>query len=237
MARFNEQMWPFFQLMQELEGVQLAPHLLEPTPAINLNKSRMDVNGSINLPTSSASGSNTGHRKNEYEIYKQGFTINIEGEGDAAADGTSTIKETPVWMQTSTLSPQHSTIFFEATEDQEGSKSEGFSGFSPKHQDIVNTLLVHESKTNAAQSSTTPTTVEVKSESVASAEGEEEEDEFEEVEDGDDQQTMTVTVQGKVHLLSDVYENPELLGQMTEMEKQNYIKLSQIAFQNMYGDD
>jgi len=220
----------------------LAAHLLEPTPALNLtNKSRMEMNGSSTGQSSSASGSTGGHRKNEYEIYKQGFTVNIEGDGDAAASSSSVNKETPIWMQASTLSPQHiagaGSIFFEPTDDLDGPKPETFSGFSPKHQDIVNTLLVHETKQIQANLAPAPTTIEVKTDQVDGGDEQEDEDEeFEEVED-EDQEVVSITVQGKVHFLSDVYEDPELLGQMTETEKQNYIKLSQIAFQNMYGDD
>jgi len=241
LAQYNEQMWPYFQLLQELDGCQLAPHLLEPTPKLRPAEGDADAAGSTSDGRREMGGRGGDSKRPDFELYKQGFTVNIEGADDASSTnaGPSGPKEVPIWMRASTVTQQVDTV----PEDHVATSTLGVPavvgfGDSPPHSttthhhhDIAQALLVHESKSepfmgNIAGQETT-NALPIVAEAVSSGE----ESEFEEVEE----EELFVTVQGKQVSFSELTENPHLISQMTPEEKQHYIKISQQAYDSLNG--
>lgn len=231
-------MEPFFQLLQELDGYQLAPHLLEPTP--KLRSAENDADTAAAAADGRPMAGRGDSKRPDFELYKQGVTVSIEGAEDggatAAAAGASGPKEVPIWMRASTVTQQGPTETI--PEDHVapftlgaapivsfGESPPHTSAAQPHHHDIVQTLLVHETKSEP------PSTVfPVKMEDQAKAEAvssDGEESEFEEVEE----EELFVTVQGQQVSFTELNENPHLISQMTPEEKQHYIRISQQAFE------
>ncbi|VDP01428.1 unnamed protein product [Soboliphyme baturini] len=219
LAKFNEQMWPLFQILQELEGVELAPHLLEPAPSRVSKSSQSEETGEKNAG-GNFMGANFSMKKEVEMQPRQNFVINVEKADGHLTRNIQKQKELPVWMQASTVTNTGSSMLpvSEASAHAIPSFTIVDASVSPKH-DIVETLLVNEMK---------PTSSLTVGAEVASDES----DEFEEVEE----QELKVTVQGRQVALSELTEDPSLISAMTPAEKQHYIKISQQAFESLYGD-
>uniref|UniRef100_A0A915J5X0 Transcription factor TFIIE alpha subunit C-terminal domain-containing protein n=1 Tax=Romanomermis culicivorax TaxID=13658 RepID=A0A915J5X0_ROMCU len=247
LARFNEQMMPFFQLMQELDGIQLALNLLEPRPAVIVHKNKSNVdNTSISQGALGVDSVGSGHQqksnKNEVELYKTGFTVNIEHNEAAEAAriaAASSAKQVPIWIQSSTI-PTTSTVGLLHGQDETGNPivnefADDIQGHAARKVDIASALLRHETK---PAESLTPSHVTYEEKNVKNEDEDFEEvnDETNDEEEEEDENNLEVKVKGKSYALADVMENPDLIEQMSHDEKDHYVKVSQAAYEKMYGE-
>ncbi|CAD6196728.1 unnamed protein product [Caenorhabditis auriculariae] len=101
-ARFNEQMTPLFARIQELNGVQLAPHLLEPDinkfleeDVKNQQQQQMDF-------TSAAPRAQLGGSAHSFAAtinYAHGDQITVDLNADINKKQVEEAKEVPLWLQ------------------------------------------------------------------------------------------------------------------------------------------
>lgn len=98
LARFNEQLQPLYDLLREVEGIKLAPEVLEPEPV------DIDFIRGILKPHEHGAGevwSGEATRSSGFAVEETRVDITI-GDTDAA-DSAAPQKERPVWMTTSTV--------------------------------------------------------------------------------------------------------------------------------------
>ncbi|XP_062584102.1 general transcription factor IIE subunit 1-like [Saccostrea cucullata] len=231
LAKFNEQIQPVFDLLQKCDDIKLAPELLEPEPT-DLNRVH---NRSHSSKTSNADRNVWSGDKNRSTNYNLGsdatVTISMGGEGETKK--SEAVKEVPIWMSQSTV---------------EGGQDESRSSFineesKPAHLEAANrsavnseieTLLyIHEKKGGAPGGS-----LPGQRNDSSSSDSEEETPKIsapshntvEEME-SEEEDTM-VTVAGRKVPLHEVTD--EMVAKMTPEEKEDYIRLGQELYQNMY---
>lgn len=98
LARFNEQLQPLYDLLREVEGITLAPEVLEPEPV------DIDLIRGIIKPNEHGAGevwSGEATRSSGFAVEETRVDITI-GDADPA-DSAAPQKERPVWMTTSTV--------------------------------------------------------------------------------------------------------------------------------------
>ncbi|KAG7299410.1 hypothetical protein JYU34_016362 [Plutella xylostella] len=101
MAKFNEQLEPLYILLREVEGIKLAPEILEPEPVdINTIRGLTSKTMAARPPGMEWSGEAT--RSQGLAVEETRVDISI-GEEDAGADASKLRKERPVWMVESTI--------------------------------------------------------------------------------------------------------------------------------------
>lgn len=234
LAKFNEELAPLFGILQQLDGTQLAPHLLEPPlPLPKVAETESAANGAGATRKAFALGgiSHGGSNYPTFDMYtQQGFTVNIEGDATASTSETA-VKEVPTWLQDTAHVDQVPTVA--ETEQASIVVAAHLGGLSspptasraiaesPRatERDLVASLLRHEVEAHKSPTAARPS-------EPSRAEAEEQESEssgdesFEDVED-------EVTVQGRKYLLAQVNNDPQLVSQMTEAERAHYIKIVQ----------
>ncbi|KAL1245537.1 General transcription factor IIE subunit [Trichinella spiralis] len=135
LAKFNEQLWPVFEILRSLQGVQLARHLLEPEPPSKLRQARENSSKRVDL-TARQRGFEIGSSSTE--------TANTLIITDSKAGSKVVQKEIPAWLQNSTIRGSAAGL---------PDISAGQQNVSVQHvdrgDDIVKKLLVHENKTDA----------------------------------------------------------------------------------------
>ena len=93
LARFNEQLQPLYDLLREVEGIKLAPEILEPGPV------DIDTIRGIIKPNVVWSGDAT--RNQGFAVEETRVDVNIGG--DEVNDVVAERKPRPVWMTESTI--------------------------------------------------------------------------------------------------------------------------------------
>ncbi|XP_073951881.1 general transcription factor IIE subunit 1-like [Choristoneura fumiferana] len=145
LAKYNEQLEPLYILLREVEGIKLAPEILEPEPVdINTIRGLNTKQNAQRPPGEQWSGEATRSQGLAVEETRVDITI---GEGDAAATGQAR-KERPVWMVESTIVTNeqsdsvHSTeaALEKAASNATTTKTTG----KEKNDDIMSVLLAHE---------------------------------------------------------------------------------------------
>ena len=161
LARFNEQLQPLYDLLREVEGIKLAPEVLEPEPV------DIDFIRGILKPNDSGqpevwSGEAT--RSSGFAVEETRVDITI-GDSDMT-DNIAPKKERPVWMTTSTVisnEPDESNDAESLLEKvaQTSSQSNPWSssgksstttsrGKKDSDENIMSVLLAHEKQTTKA---------------------------------------------------------------------------------------
>ncbi|XP_043263453.1 general transcription factor IIE subunit 1 [Colletes gigas] len=241
LAKFNEQLEPLYILLREVEGIKLAPEILEPEPVdINTIKG-IDTRkpSSLRAPGEQWSGEATRSAGFMVEDTRVDVTIGDESADDNAANRR---KERPIWMMESTVINSDSQPDGVNTQenilDKAAATATNTTMTNNKQgEDIMSVLLAHEKKggTNAAAA--------IKSvlpqESSDSSDNEEvaemqaiDTGDVETMDSEDDDLVPTVTVAGKTVAIADV--NDTLIAEMTPIEKEAYIQAYQEYYSHMY---
>lgn len=233
LAQFNQQMQGLFGLLQELDGVQLAPHLLEPPPPAT-NAAAAAAAAAVGGAAGKAGGAGTqgfagnlGGRRPNFELYQgQDLQVNI---GDGAGSAQPAAKETPAWLLNTPAAPA-------ATGAETGEAGATASAapapiaasvqlLSPTRESVDDavaaTLRAHEALGS-------PTLKSPPHKRPHEEEEEDDDDELEEVEEDDEE----VLVAGERMKLSQVMSQPRLIDSMSKEEKEAYIAASQRVFEN-----
>lgn len=98
LARFNEQLQPLYDLLREVEGIKLAPEVLEPEP-VDIDYIRGITKPNEHGASEVWSGEAT--RSSGFAVEETRVDITI-GDADPTLS-TAPQKERPVWMTTSTV--------------------------------------------------------------------------------------------------------------------------------------
>ncbi|KOC70717.1 General transcription factor IIE subunit 1 [Habropoda laboriosa] len=241
LAKFNEQLEPLYILLREVEGIKLAPEILEPEPVdINTIKG-IDTRkpSSLRAPGEQWSGEATRSSGFMVEDTRVDVTIGDDSVDDNAANRR---KERPIWMMESTVINSDSQPDGVNTQenilDKAAATATNITSTNNKQgEDIMSVLLAHEKKggTNSAAA--------IKSvlpqESSDSSDNEEvaemqtiDTGEVETMDSEDEDLVPTVTVAGKTVAIADV--NDALISEMTPVEKEAYIQAYQEYYSHMY---
>ncbi|XP_063297968.1 general transcription factor IIE subunit 1 [Pelobates fuscus] len=259
-ARFNDQIEPIYALLRETEDINLAYEILEPEPteipSLRQSKERAAAANAAALGPQREAWTTKGP---SYEnLYTQDVVISMEEQEDiqrAATEGKP-VKERPIWLRESTVQGAFSdaadlkdgTMDSDAFKDQEEGRA-----MADENEEVMQALLIHEKKSAAAAlgggsapstnagagSDSDSDTSESDQDSPASRhplipssrmyEEDDDDDEFEEV-----TSDLTVTVGGRPFLYSEVSQRPELVAQMTPLEKEAYIEMGKKMFEDLY---
>lgn len=232
LARFNEQMQPLYELLQQVEDIKLAPELLEPEPTDidtirGLNK--QDKDGGIQ-------GNWSGEQSRSHGFLAEETRVDVSIGDNDDLNKEAVKKDRPVWMTESTVFTN------EADEDEldqaaktaNAAANTGSKGNKKDNVDIMSVLLAHEKnqKKNPMGNSE-------KNDSSDSESDDQNPDdiEIEQVadineSDDDDPDAPTVMVGGEMYPIDEIDDN--LIKQMTPQEKEIYIQVYQEHFTNMY---
>ncbi|KAK7477625.1 hypothetical protein BaRGS_00031103 [Batillaria attramentaria] len=229
LARFNEQIQPIYDLLQDCEEIKLAPALLEPEPTDIKKLTRPGGAPAKPKDADSMVWSGTASRDVGFGYTESSVTITV-GEDEAAGPEK---KEVPIWMQKSTVEgvPILDSGDGLTNAARDASSARPLAGAGPHSEDIMQTLLVHEPKAGSSrlpdQESSDESDEDV-SLMVPGAGGDVEEMESDEEEDA----VPTVTIGGKRVPFHDV--SDDMVSQMTPTEKEEYIRVGQELYENMY---
>ncbi|XP_058985462.1 general transcription factor IIE subunit 1 [Musca domestica] len=128
LARFNEQLQPLYDLLREVEGIKLAPEILEPEPV------DIDTIRGINKPSAvrgeGQQWSGEATRNQGFAVEETRVDINIGG--DDVPDTVAERKARPIWMTESTVITEDNTDNTDAilNEAAQNSQQPGLSAWS-----------------------------------------------------------------------------------------------------------
>ncbi|XP_063532134.1 general transcription factor IIE subunit 1 [Cydia strobilella] len=140
LAKYNEQLEPLYQLLRAVEGIKLAPEILEPEP-VDINTIRgLNTKQSLLRPGNEQwSGEAT--RSGGLAVEETRVDVTI-GEAARAAPAR---KERPVWMVESTVGGEQSeAAAAEAALEKAASSAAAAKASSKGADDIMSVLLQHE---------------------------------------------------------------------------------------------
>ncbi|XP_014251143.1 general transcription factor IIE subunit 1 [Cimex lectularius] len=227
LARFNSQLEPLYDILRQVEGIRLAPEVLEPEP--------VDINTIRGLDTKKTQGgmwSGEATRSQGFVVEETRVDVTI-GESEVQGSGNAR-KEQPIWMVESTVVTQDDP----QTEALVGASAEVEKAVSnPKNSDdIMSVLLAHEKKGDGAMTaaavkaampdnSDSSDDEQSKADSIAPAD-------IEIVDSDDDDLIPVVHVGDKSVPITDV--DDALIAEMTPQEKLTYIGIYQDYFSHIY---
>ncbi|EDV39376.1 uncharacterized protein Dana_GF25281 [Drosophila ananassae] len=238
LAHFNEQLQPLYDLLREVEGIKLAPEVLEPEP-VDIDTIRgLTKPNSMRPDSMQWSGEATRNQGFAVEETRVDVTIG----GDDAADNVVERKSRPIWMTESTVITDT-----DATDGgtQDTAQSSGSGHRNRKeNEDIMSVLLQHEKQPGQKESHMKG--MRVGSSNANSSDSSDDEkdidnakipdvdfDNYINSESGeDDDDVPTVLVAGRPHPLDQLDDN--LIAQMTPQEKENYIHVYQQHYSHIY---
>uniref|UniRef100_A0A182NK98 General transcription factor IIE subunit 1 n=1 Tax=Anopheles dirus TaxID=7168 RepID=A0A182NK98_9DIPT len=254
LAKFNEQLQPLYDLLRQVEGIKLAPEILEPEP-VDIDTIRGIAKPSTKAPTEQWSGEAT--RSSGFAVEETRVDITI-GDNDTLDTATQR-KDRPVWMTESTVisndmddnsvdailekaafsSSQASAL---GSAGGMGSNSTTTNVMSTRGRkdadDIMSVLLQHEkqSASNAANEAVRALGQNNDNSSDTSDDDRDIENaeipSVEIMDSASDDDMPTVTVAGKPYPLDEI--NDTLIADMTPQEKETYIQVYQDHFSHIY---
>lgn len=233
LAKFNEQLEPLFILLRQVEGIKLAPELLEPEPVDistirGIEKKPMHSLRPANEQWSGDLTRNQGFRPEETRV---DVTI-----GEDTAQNTVARKERPIWMAQSTIMNQDALDNKTDLQLNETSTVEISEKTSKAGEDIMSVLLQHEVRDSSANAAAKSIPGHENNSDSSDEELKQFEKEYsEEVEaisTDDDDSVPTVLVGGKSVPVTSV--NDTLIAQMTPSEKEAYIQTYQEYYSSLY---
>ncbi|XP_074722434.1 general transcription factor IIE subunit 1-like [Strix uralensis] len=242
LAKFNEQMEPIFVLLRETEDTVLPYDLLEPEPTEipELSESFDQKVGSSVLESRSRPEKWTDRSTSFGNMYTQNLVIDMQDSQTKQKTREKATKKQPIWMSQSTVegaTATNNSIGLNASEESvKGTNTDN---------DIIKTLLIHESK--SLSSTDQASLVKSKLPESGSDTSESEEDakrsgkagmkvagsNFKQEEEQETQGPILI-VAGQPHSYDEVSENPELVSLMTNEEREAYIKVGQEIFQSVF---
>ncbi|KAK3098814.1 hypothetical protein FSP39_023331 [Pinctada imbricata] len=228
LAKFNEKMQPIYDLLKECDDIKLAPELMEPEPTDIRHTSRSHSNKTSNAEREEAWSKKRGA---EYNMKDTSITISMDTEDTNKAED---VKEQPIWMLESTVDGAvDDSRMSGLSESTTTSKAETFS--KADVNEISTLLYIHEKKGSGAGA------IPGQNEEESSSDSEDETSrksatlgrDVEEMESEDEEDAVPmVTVNGKKLSYHDV--TSDMVSQMTPREKDEYIRIGQEMYQNMY---
>lgn len=155
LAKFNEQLQPLYDLLMEVEGIKLAPEVLEPEP-VDIDFIRGIIKPNDSGASEVWSGEAT--RSSGFAVEETRVDITI-GDADPT-ENAAPKKERPVWMTTSTVisseggDTNDAELLLEKVA-QTSSQSNPWSKQTSKNkkeseENIMSVLLAHEKQTTKA---------------------------------------------------------------------------------------
>ncbi|KAL7734869.1 hypothetical protein ACLKA6_011146 [Drosophila palustris] len=242
LAHFNEQLQPLYDLLREVEGIKLAPEVLEPEP-VDIDTIRGITKPNALRPDSMQwSGEATRNQGFAVEETRVDVTIGGDDSGEAVVER----KSRPIWMTESTVITDADASDASNSLSEAAQPSTTSSGHRSKkeNEDIMSVLLQHEkqpgqkeahlkglrkgsSNANSSDSSDDENDIDntkipnVNFDNYINSESEEEDDDV-----------PTVLVAGRPHPLDQL--DDKLIAQMTPQEKENYIHVYQQHYSHIY---
>ncbi|XP_018325740.1 general transcription factor IIE subunit 1 [Agrilus planipennis] len=229
LAKFNEQLEPLFILLRAVEGIKLAPEILEPEPVDISTIRGLDAKKSNN-PLEQWSGEAT--RNAGFAVEETRVDVTIGGD-NSINTALNNRKEAPIWMMESTvMSNTDSQVDIKAAESIIEAAENANSGKAA--DDIMSVLLAHEKKTSTSAAN-----------NLKSLHGDSDssEDEMTEVKDDvgevetmdseeeEDSNVPSVIVGSKTYNITDI--NDEIIAEMTQSEKEIYVQVFQEYYSHM----
>ncbi|GCB62867.1 hypothetical protein scyTo_0004320 [Scyliorhinus torazame] len=236
LATFNEQIEPIYALLHETEDIALSHELLEPQPteipelALSQNQKIQNLKNNAHLERWS--------NKVCSDLYEQNIVVNVQESDVKTKKPVKPIKSQPIWMTTSTVDGAALDIVENAAEPAATETHDPSTNRNSKtsNYEVIKTLMIHEKKTLTGATVTSNA-----NRSDADSETSESEDESKSArpllnlqEEAFEREKPMVKVAGKLHLFSDISQNPELVALMTEQERESYISTCQEMFHLMY---
>ncbi|XP_044727120.1 general transcription factor IIE subunit 1 isoform X1 [Chrysoperla carnea] len=251
LAKFNEQLEPLYILLKEVEGIKLAPEVLEPEPVdINTIRGLDNKKNSLLRPPGEAwSGEAT--RSQGFAVEETRVDVTI-GDDNITQNNETQRKERPIWMVESTVitndssqidlnSGQNNSDAILESAAQSATGAIGSSTSSGKTDDIMSVLLAHEKKganvNNAVKGlpgEESDSSDDDMNEVGRSLQNIVDDDigEIENMDSDEDDNTPTVTVGSRTIPITEV--NDALISEMTPTEKEVYIQVYQEYYSHMY---
>ncbi|KAF5287735.1 hypothetical protein FQA39_LY15755 [Lamprigera yunnana] len=229
LAKFNEQLEPLFVLLREVEGIKLAPEVLEPEPVDISTIRGLDMKRAINPANEQWSGEAT--RNSGFMVEETRVDVTI-GNDNGTASATNNRKQAPIWMTESTVltnSEQTDRPVAEAVaEIGDNTINNG------KSDDIMSVLLAHEKlASNTASNALRGINAESDSSSDEMPEVKSDRGQVELIDSDEDEETgvPTVSVGHKIYNITDI--NDTIIAEMTPAEKDIYIQVFQDYYSHM----
>ncbi|XP_031623562.1 general transcription factor IIE subunit 1 [Contarinia nasturtii] len=237
LAKFNDQMQIYYDLLKAVENIKLSPECLEPEP-IDIETIR-GTNKALNR-----GGTNNGGEQWSGEATRnQGFAVEETRVdvtiGDANPTEAVKTKERPIWMTESTIVSNENTNDTLDTSSQQAAQPIA-SRSRKENEDIMSVLLQHEKQPGKAN--TQDAAVRSLATSTNNSDSSDDEQEIENAQipdidvmdtDSDGDET-TVLVAGKPMPLDEVIDNEEIIAQMTPQEKDAFIQVWQETYSHMH---
>lgn len=243
LAKFNEQLQPLYDLLREVEGIKLAPEILEPEP-VDIDTIR-GINKPVQrLDTQMWSGEAT--RNQGFAVEETRVDVSI-GDNDTTEVATSR-KDRPVWMTESTIITNEESVsnadsILEqaaqtSTQPPAATTVSNNTRGRKENEDIMSVLLQHEKQ--PGKSDNVYKGLKLGSKSGNSSDSSDDEKDIDNTEipsvdfmnSESEEDVPTVHVGGRPYPLDEI--NDKLIEQMTQQEKDNYIQVYQEYYSHMY---
>lgn len=239
LAKYNEQLEPLYILLREVEGIKLAPEILEPEP-VDINTIRGLTNKQVGVRPPGEQWSGEATRNQGMLVEETRVDISI-GDNDNANDATSARKERPVWMMESTIHNEQSDSVHSTDAALDKVASTAANKAAGKNDDIMSVLLAHEKQNTG--NTTTNAVKGIEHDSSDSSDNESKDPyklkdqmaavaEMESDDSDSDENVPTVLVNGKSVPITDV--DDDVIAQMTPTEKDTYIQIYQEYYSHIY---
>lgn len=248
LARFNEQLQPLYDLLREVEGIKLAPEILEPEP-VDIDTIR-GITKPQNQRPDGQQWSGEATRNQGFAVEETRVDVSIGGE---IQEAVTERKARPVWMTESTVITEEPHDATEAILNEAAQSSTqhtinvgGATNNRSKkeNEDIMSVLLQHEKQTN--QKDALAKSLKYGSSNADSSDSSNDDKDIDNTKipkvdynnyinsesEDDDDDVPTVLVAGRPHPIDQI--NDELIAQMTQQEKENYIHVYQQHYSHIY---
>lgn len=226
LAKFNEQLEPLYILLHEVEGIKLAPEVLEPEP-VDISTIR-GIEKKLTVQSQEWSGEAT--RSSGFAVEETRVDITI-GE-DANASAATNHKEAPIWMTESTVITN---VAQEESKSNDADQIDETSSQAAKNDDIMSVLLAHEKRpsnvTSSAVKGLTNNESDSDSEDLNEVKTNMDDVETMDSDDEDDSSVPTVNVGTKTYMITDI--NDSIISEMTQSEKEIYVQVFQDYYSHM----
>lgn len=223
LAKFNEQIEPIYVLLRECDGISLSQDILEPEPTDLKHTTRSKQKSSAQGDKTTWSGDAT--RDRDFGMSESTVTITVDEEKKKEA-----VRERPVWMTESTVDgASNDTNEFGVPKSDIAGPSRADTSRNVTSNEIETLLIIHEKKSGAvpgipADDSSSSDSEDEKKPTASAA--------VEEMEDDDDEEGPMVSIGGAKVSIHDVTD--DMVAKMTPHEKEEYIRLGQEMYQDMY---
>lgn len=229
LAKFNEQLEPLYILLREVEGIKLAPEVLEPEPVDISTIRGLDKKP---MPMGGETWSGEATRNSGFAVEEARVDVTI---GDDS-NNTNVVnrKEQPIWMSESTVITNNDPLLDATRQLTENLTEEMDSTSNSKTDDIMSVLLAHEKKAsnNAANAlKALPNESDSSSDEMTEVKEDVVEVETMDSDEEDDSNIPTVMVGSKTYSITDV--NDAVIAQMNQSEKEIYIQVFQDYYSHM----